>query len=109
VYTDQAIGTAPLPNGDVSRIAMAHRSVQDSGAYRCYVYWSYNYTNTPDGGSGTRYNWVDTANTVGPYDTLFRRELHPASRAFDHDGSVYIQLAYDTYCGAGVAQFPLQS
>jgi hypothetical protein len=109
VYINQAIGTAPLPNGDVSRIAMAHRSVQDSGAYRCYVYWSYNYTNTPDGGSGTRYNWVDTANTVGPYDTLFKRELHPASRAFDHDGSVYVQLAYDTYCGAGVAEFPLQS
>jgi hypothetical protein len=108
VYTDQAIGTAPIPLGDVSNIAMAHRSVQDDGFYRCYVFWTYNYTNTPDGGIGTRYNWVDTGGNLGSEST-FRRELFVASRAFDHEGSIYVNLVYETWSGANSAEYPLQS
>ncbi len=92
VYTAQAIGTS-ITNGlgltDTYQIAAAHRTVQNGGQYRCYVWWGVDEEGTSAGaGQATKYNWVDTGNTLGT-QTLFQPWMSVASRAFDYNGSVY--------------------
>jgi hypothetical protein len=83
VYTAQAIGSMA---GSPSHVTAAHRSVADSGQFRCYVFWS--------DGSTMESNWVDTGGTLGS-ETTFVRLLDCASRAFDHDGRVYLWTLFD--------------
>lgn len=87
-FTGQAIGTIDTA---CNQIAARHRSVQDSGQYRCYVFWSSNVSAVGGTGSGwrSRVNWVDTNNTIGTQATFVRR-LDIASRAFDNDGRVFV-------------------
>ncbi|WP_196299835.1 hypothetical protein, partial [Streptococcus pneumoniae] len=60
VYTAQAIGTTATNAAEL--IGACHRSTQDSGVYRCYVYWVKG--STASGGSDwfTQQNWVSTGN-----------------------------------------------
>ena len=109
VYTAQAIGTAASSAFSLNQIAAAHRSVQDGGQYRCYVFWSYD-ENTGATDFQTKSNWVDTGNTLGTQATFMRR-LGIASRAFDHDGRVFVWLAFSgesSFSGANYAGFRAQ-
>jgi hypothetical protein len=88
--TGQAVGT--VSSGPVSQIAAAHRSVQDSGAYRCYAFWSHD--EDPSATSWTsKYNYVDTAGGIGT-QANFIAFLGIGSRAFDHDGRVFVWGAF---------------
>lgn len=91
VYTAQAIGTAAAT--PVNQIACAHRSVQDSSQYRCYVFWSYAESADTSTTFGTKYNWVDTGNTLGSQGDLVDH-TGVVSRAFSHDGSVYVWIGF---------------
>jgi hypothetical protein len=104
VFTDQAIGTV---NDDCEQIAVAHRSVTDDDEYQCHVFWSDDQIVFPTTGSGrTKHNWVDTGGSIGTESVLVEA-LGVASRAFDHDGSVYVNLVFagvsDMGFGSGVA------
>lgn len=94
--TGQAIGTG---TGTINQIAAAHRSVTDSGEYRCYAFWS---SSEASGGAqfSCQYNWVDTAGNLGTA-AVFVAQLGVASRAFDHNGRVYVNLAFDGEALAG--------
>ena len=86
VTTGQAVGT--VSSGPVNQIAAAYRSTQDSGQYRCYAFW----THEEEVGAGnwtSRYNYVDTGGTIGTQADFIRR-LGIGSRAFDHDGRVFV-------------------
>lgn len=85
VYTAQAVGTSTTT---IYQIAAAHRSVQDGGQYRCYVFWGVD--EEPAGGAAqvTKMNWVDTGNTLGA-QALFQPWMSVASRAFDYNGRVF--------------------
>lgn len=104
VFTNQAIGT-----GTVTHLTCAHRSVQNGGAYRAYVFWSDDGTSYV-GGSTVKSNWVDTANTLGT-EAVFRvGALELASRAFDYNGSVFVHLVFaGTTSGAGYTAAALQN
>lgn len=95
VYTAQAVGTA---SGTVNQIAAAHRSTTNGGQYRCYAFWSSaEASNATDWTS--KYNYVDTGNSLGT-EANFIRRLGVASRAFDHDGRVFVYMAF-----GGVSSF----
>lgn len=85
--TAQAIGDTP-PGLAFNQIAVCHRSVQDSGAYRAYVFWSAGETATSTGFE-TKFNFVDTAGTIGTQASLVKR-TGVVSRAFDNNGRVYV-------------------
>lgn len=99
VTTGQPVGTA---SGTVNQIAACYRSVQNSGAYRCYAFWS------SDESSGTcswlsKTNYVDTAGTIGTQAT-FVRQLGIGSRAFEYSGSIYVWLTFggaSSFSGSG--------
>lgn len=90
VYTGQAIGTTPTNPAGV--IAACHRSVQDSGVYRCYAFWASDQTS---GASDwyTSSNWVSTGNTLGT-EAVFKRRWAPRARAFDRSGQIYVWGAF---------------
>lgn len=104
VFTAQPIGTATgLP---VQQIAACHRSVQNGGAFRCYVFWSAEESVTSTTFT-SKFNWVDNANTLGT-QANFVRQLGVASRAFDYGGSVYVWLTFggaSTFTGSGGSAF----
>jgi hypothetical protein len=88
VTTGQLIVSEADP---IDQITAAHRSVADSGEFRCFVYWTLN-----DSGPSidvTRYNTVDTGGTIGTDADLAKR-VALASRAFDHDGSVFVNVVF---------------
>lgn len=90
VFTAQAIGTAA--STPVNQIAAAHRSVQDSGAFRCYVFW-HAVESAAASTWVSKSNWVDNANALGA-QANFVRHLAVASRAFDYSGRVFVWLAF---------------
>jgi hypothetical protein len=100
VTTGQAVGTAA--GTPVNQIAAAYRSVQNGGAFRCYAFWSAQESTTAATWA-TKFNFVDSAGTIGT-QAAFIQHLAPASRAFDHNGSVYLWMAFggqSTFSGAG--------
>lgn len=83
---------AGIPN----QLTCAFRSVADSGAFRCYVFWSTG--ETVDGGTNpstfvVQQNFLDTAGGTGSLLTMIRR-MGIGSRAFDYDGQVYLWLVF---------------
>lgn len=95
--TGQVIGNAA---SFLTQIACAHRSVQDGGQYRCYVFF-------PDGESTTanvllKTAWADTSGAVGGPGTI-TRNIGCASRAFDYNGRVYLWAAYAMTSGVSFA------
>lgn len=85
VATGLAVGTAA---GTINQIAIAHRSVQDSGVYRCYAFWSSaEISSAVDWQSKT--NWFASDSTLGTQATFVRR-LGIGSRAFDRNGRVFV-------------------
>jgi hypothetical protein len=87
VYTAQVIVVTP---GTLANIACAHRSVQNGGAYRCYVFCDYGF----GAANKIRTNWVSTANTLGTDSDFLVGKVGIASRAFDYDGSVYVNVTF---------------
>lgn len=82
----------------VRHIAAAHRSTQDSSAYRCYVW--FHLQSAP---GNIRMLWVDTSNNVGTVSTFMKQiGVELASRAFSHDGRVYVWMVF---AGASVTTF----
>jgi hypothetical protein len=98
VFTGQAVGTG---TGTINQIAAAHRSVQDSGQYRCYAFWSSSETTTFSS-FDCKYNWVDTNNNLGT-QAVFIKRLGVVSRAFDYDGKVFVWLGFAGSSGVGPA------
>ncbi len=88
VTTGQAIGTASTP---INQIAACYRSVANSGAFRCYAFWSAQESATL--AFLSKFNFVDTAGTIGT-QANFVRNIGVASRAFDYGGSVYVWMAF---------------
>lgn len=85
VTINQALGTTP---NAVSNATAAYRSVAVSGSvYRCHAFW------TDSWGSAdselVERNTVDTDGTIGTESTWARRQ-RLCSRAFDHDGRVFV-------------------
>lgn len=75
----------------VNQLTAAYRSVQNAGAFRCYVFAS---TEAASDATGTSVmNFVDTAGTIGT-SAQFIRQLGVASRAFSYNGSVYLWMAF---------------
>lgn len=96
VYTGQAVGTF---TSAIQQIAAAHRSVQDSGQYRCYAFWSSSESmGAVYSAFATKSNWVDTGNSLGT-QAVFVRQGSVASRAFDYDGRVFVWLAFGNSSG----------
>lgn len=96
VFTGQVLGIG----GFVYQIAAAHETVlSPAGFYRCQVFWQTDQSTHPSTGVGVQSNWVDTNDNTG-VAAMFKLALGIASRAFDHDGSVFVNLAF-----AGESQF----
>jgi hypothetical protein len=91
VYTNQAIGTTPTNAAQV--IAACHRSVQNSGVYRCYAFWSSDETSAGGSDWYSSSNWVSTGNTLGTA-AVFKRRWAPRARAFDRSGEIYVWGAF---------------
>ena len=87
VYTAQAIGTTPTNPAQV--IAACHRSVQNSGEYRCYAFWSSDETSSGGSDWYSSSNWAGTSGTLGTA-AVFKRRWAPRARAFDRSGEVYV-------------------
>ncbi len=104
VTADQAVGTR---GGAVcNQLAAAYRSVANSGQYRCYAFWS---TDEAADSSDwvSKYNYVDTGGGLGTQANFVRR-LGIASRAFDHNGRVFVWTAFaseSTFGGSGSPGF----
>ncbi len=102
VYTAQAIGAIVNTS---EQITCAHRSVQNSGQYRCYVFWTSGGVTADGSVDRVVSNWVDTGNTLGSAATLISR-VDLASRAFDFDGSVYFWGVFSGASGFSGASAP---
>lgn len=92
VYTAQVVGvSATTPD----HVTCAHRSIADGAQFRCYVFWS--------DGELMSSNWADTGGVLGTA-VAFVTYLNLASRAFDHEGRVYLWTSFtleSTFFGAG--------
>lgn len=97
VNINQAIGSY---TPGLSQVTAAFRSVADGGFYRCYAFWSSASSIDPAVDWQSRYNWVDTNNSIGTEATFVRR-LDVGSRAFDHEGRVFVWMNWGV--GVGVA------
>jgi hypothetical protein len=87
VFVNQALGMS-----GTDQIAACHRSAQNGGAFRCYVFATAG--QSPTGLSwGTSVNWVDSAGVIGTPITV-ALQVVAASRAFDCNGSVFAWLAF---------------
>ncbi len=90
-FTDVAFSTAiGSAATTMDALTCAFRSTTNGGQYRCYVFWASDYGLT---GDQVEYSYVDTAAAVGAEATLARR-VHLASRAFDHNGRVFVNVAF---------------
>jgi hypothetical protein len=93
VATGQVIGTRAT-GSSAAHVTCCYRLVQNSGAYRCYIFWTDPETGTGFSGPSTLtafncyQNWADTAGSLGA-PTTFIRDLGIASRAFAYGSSVY--------------------
>lgn len=106
--TAQAIGTVP-GGSTVNQIAAAHRSVQNSGAYRCYAFWTADESIISSDWE-SRFNYVDTGGTIGTQAT-FIKHLGVSSRAFDYGGEVYfwgVFAGQSGFSGASPTEFRAQ-
>lgn len=89
VTTGQAVGT--VVGTPVNQVTACHRSVQNGGAFRCYAFW--HGQESAASSATTKYNFVDTAGTIGTQATL-NKQLAVASRAFDYNGDVYVNTVF---------------
>lgn len=94
VSVDVNLGTPA--NATVNQLTAAYRTVQTSGAFRCYVFWSCG--ETPDGATNpttfvVQQAAIDTAGAALAIITFIRR-MGLASRAYDHEGRVYLWLVF---------------
>ena len=89
----------------VARISAAFRSVQNGGQFRCYEFHSFN--ESVNLANTVRTNFIDTAGSVGTV-RLFLSGSPPASRAFDHEGRIYLWVAFAQIGATSAAGFPGQ-
>lgn len=86
VYTNQAIGTAA---SSPDQITCAYSSNDfGGGVYRAYVYWETNST--------IKTSYANTNNTIGDEEVFVAGSTNIASRAFGHDGHVFVWLVFAT-------------
>lgn len=102
--TGQAIGT--VSSGPVNQIAAAYDTSEPP---RCYAFWSA----AEEAGAGdwtSKSNYVDTAGTIGTQANFIRR-MGIGSRAFTHDGSVFVWGVFageSSFSGAAPSTFRSQ-
>lgn len=106
VDVGNAVGTTA--GSTVNQIAAAYRSVQNSGVYRCYCFWSSSETSSIHVDFNLKSNYMDTTGAVGT-EALFLREHGVASRAFDRNGSVYVWVAFASASSADAVKTQLQN
>jgi hypothetical protein len=97
---DVAIGTAGTST--INHLTAAFQSVTTGGQYRAHVFWSNDETTALSLAFWLTSNWIDTAAATGTAAAL-RFGLGLASRAFDHDGRVYVWTAFagESYASSG--------
>jgi hypothetical protein len=107
VYVNQTIGPA---TAGCNQITAAYRSVTDGGYYRCYIFWSSGATIDPSGAWYSQQEWVNTNNVLGALGSAaFVRRLDVGSRAFDHEGRVYVWMNWGVGAGSGGTDGKLQN
>ena len=83
---------------DCSQVTAAYRLTQDGGHYRCYVFWTWNESDTAFSYSGAgpanivfscRENWIDATGATGGME-VFVAGLGLGARAFARDAHVYL-------------------
>jgi hypothetical protein len=99
VNTNTAIATETAGPTALLQLTAAHRSVQNGGAYRAYVFWDIREDSGPPDW-WCKSNWIDTSNNVGTA-AVFVRRLGVASRAFDYNGNVYVWGVFAQASGVG--------
>ena len=77
----------------VNQITACYRSVQVGGEWTCYVFWGADETDTSGATLLVETNTINNSAGIGT-EASFRGRLGIASRAFDHDGRVYLWLAF---------------
>ena len=75
----------------MDQVTAAFRTVQDAGVFRCYAFWTR--TESTQVPINNRSNFVTSAGVAGTFDD-FVQTTGIASRAFDHDGRVFVWLAF---------------
>jgi hypothetical protein len=79
-----------VPVGNINEIAAAFKTDADGGTFRCYAFWS-------DGLSSIGFsllsNFITATGTAGSAVQLIQ-QVDPVSRAFAHDGDVYLWAGY---------------
>lgn len=83
-------GTTP-PAG----LTGAFRSVADAGVFRCYVWFRESATDaTSELSTSVSTNYITSVGVAGTETDSALRRLYPASKAFDHDGRVFVWLVF---------------
>jgi hypothetical protein len=83
----------------INQITVCHRTIQDGGAFRCYVFCEAG--ESAIGGFRSRFNWVDSAGTIGTPVSDFVNNCGIASRAFDHAGRVFVWMVFAAVSNTG--------
>ena len=103
VHVDMTIGTTTVIP---SRVTAAFSAVKDGvGDFRCHAFWLDETTDE------IKTNWVSTGGAIG-VQSVHKVGLEIASRAFGHDGRVYLWTAFRTdssfFSGASIYGYALQ-
>lgn len=95
-----SVGTAE--NADVHQVACAFNGVDTFG-----VFWSALESNTVTASNGVEYNTIDTGGNTGT-EAWVVRVCGMASRAFLHDGSIYIWIVFSGESTGGASPLVAQ-
>jgi hypothetical protein len=87
VSVNVALGTAS--SATVNQITACYRSAQVAGEWSCHVFWSAGETANQSSAFQCGTNTINNAGAAGT-ESLFLRETGVASRAFDHNGRVFL-------------------
>ncbi len=91
-HINKAIGTVTFAV-TINQITAAHKTSQDSGQYRCHVFWSRNESFDSSQVYGAQTNWVDTGGSLGTQSDLVDH-VGVVSRAWCHDNRVFVWLGF---------------
>lgn len=103
--TDVSMGTT---SSTIEQVTCAFRSTINGAAYRCYVFWSGDESTSGAGGFKTEYNYLDTGGGNGSETTLVENS-GLASHAFDHDGDIYVWVAFNQSTLSGTSFSAIQN
>jgi hypothetical protein len=92
VWTATDLGAAS--SNPVTQIAAAFQSVTNGGYYRCYAFFSAGETPLVSTSFRTKYAWANTNAAASASPTHLAWYVSVASRAFDRNGSVYVNTVF---------------